>query len=107
MPPELGAYLNERIVLDTQGPTLYVGTLIAFDERGYWLSDADVHDRSDGHSTKEGYVSQTAEMERMGTRRVNRRRVFVERSAIISLSALSEVVSSDSEEEDHATRLLR
>lgn len=91
----LDQFLNQRVVLDTQGPMIYIGTLAGYNERGYWLLDADVHDRSDGHSPKEVYVNEARELERTGTRRANRRRVFVERHAIISVSALRDVVSAD------------
>ena len=80
------------MVLDTPGPMIYIGRLEAYDERGYWLLDADVHDRTDGHSTKENYVAEALELERAGTPRANRRRVFVERQAVISISALEDVV---------------
>ncbi len=91
----LDTYLNQRVVLDTQGPMIYIGTLVSWSERGYWLVDADVHDRTDGHSSKEVYVSQAHGLERDGMRRANRRRVFVERSAIVSISALADVVDVD------------
>lgn len=89
--PNLTDYVNRRVVLDTQGPLLYIGTLIAHDERGYWLADADVHDRNDGHSGKEVYISRASELERTGVRNVNRRRVFVDRHAVVSLSGLDDV----------------
>ncbi len=88
----LDIYLNKRVVLDTAGPMIYVGLLEAYDDRGYWLAEADVHDRSDGHSTKEQYINQSCELARDGTIRSNRRRVFVERAAVISVSALEDVV---------------
>lgn len=87
--------VDKRVVLDTQGPLIYIGTLAALDERGYLLTDADVHDRSDGHSSKEHYICEAVELERSGTRRTNRRRVFVERAAVISVSALADVVDGD------------
>jgi len=90
--PKLDDLRGRRVVLDTQGPLVYIGQLIAYDECGYWLAEADVHDRDEGHSTKESYVNQAYLLERSGTRQVNRRRVFVERSAIVSLSALDDVV---------------
>jgi len=89
--PSLDMFLARLIVLDTAGPMIYIGELEAYDERGYWLLEADVHDRTDGHSTKEKYVSESLELERSGTRRVNRRRVFVERRAVISVSALEDI----------------
>jgi len=53
----LDQFVGKCIVLDTSGPLVYIGLLEACDERGYWLTDADVHDRSDGHSTKEKYIN--------------------------------------------------
>jgi hypothetical protein len=90
--PSLDMFIGRRVVLDTPGPMIYIGVLEAHDERGYWLLDADVHDRTDGHSTKEKYVSESLELEREGTVRTNRRRVFVERQAVISVSALTDIV---------------
>lgn len=91
--PTLDEFLGQRVVLDTQGPLLYIGQLVAWDERGYWLADADVHDRAEGHSGKEEYVNDAHLLERAGTRHINRRRVFVERSAVVSVSALADVVA--------------
>ncbi len=83
-------------MLDTQGPLVYIGLLEAVDERGYWLSEVDVHDRDEGHSTKEKYVNDASVLHRAGARQVNRRRVFVERSAVVSVSALEDVVADGS-----------
>jgi hypothetical protein len=80
-------------VLDTQGPQLYIGVLASYDERGYWLVDADVHDRGDGHSGKELYINDAHLLHKAGTRTVNRRRVFVDRAAVVSISALDDVVA--------------
>lgn len=91
----LEQYLNRRVVLDTDGPIIYIGTLRSVSEGGFWLTDADLHDRSEGHSTKEQYVSEARDLARAGTMRVNRRRVHVERRAVISVSALDEVVNED------------
>ncbi len=88
-------YCGRRVVLDTAATMIYIGTLERVVASGYWLNDADVHDRSDGHASKEEYINQAAQLERQGTRRVNRRRVFVERGAVVSLSALEDVVAQD------------
>lgn len=90
--PSLEMFVDQRVVLDTPGPMIYIGVLEASDDRGYWLTDADVHDRSDGHSTKEEYVSESLELARGDAVRINRKRVFVERHAVISVSALEDVV---------------
>jgi hypothetical protein len=91
--PSLDDYLHRLVVLDTAGPMLYIGQLDAADERGYWLSGADVHDRAEGHATNEEYVNAARLLEGSGERHVNRHRVFVERHAVISLSALDDVVT--------------
>lgn len=91
----LDMFLRRRVVLDTPGPLIYIGELEAHDERGYWLTNADVHDRNDGHSGKEAYISDAHQLEKTGSRRVNRRRVFVERHVVASISALDDVVMED------------
>ncbi len=101
MPRSIEEYIGRCIVLDTQGPLLYIGQLEAVEERGYWLVEVDVHDRDEGHSTKEKYVNDASVLHRAGARQINRRRVFVERSAVVSVSALDDVVA-DGEAEDVA-----
>ncbi|MBN2448023.1 MAG: hypothetical protein JXO22_14935 [Phycisphaerae bacterium] len=96
----LDAFVNRRVVLDTQGPLLYIGELRRHDERGYWLADADVHDRGEGHASKELYVNDARAMDRSGARRVNRRLVFVDRMAVTSVSLLDDVVTDDTAGEE-------
>ncbi|MEW6251723.1 MAG: hypothetical protein AB1716_13850 [Planctomycetota bacterium] len=93
MPSGLDQFVDRCVVLDTQGPLLYIGVLEAHDEQGYWLRDVDVHDRDEGHSTKERYVNDASVLFRAGARAINRRRVFVERTAIVSISALEDVIA--------------
>jgi len=75
-------------VLDSAGPWLYLGVLTSVEEHGFWLEQADVHNVDEGHATREQYVVESG---RDGIR-VNRNRVFVLRSTVVSLSALSDVV---------------
>lgn len=91
----LQQFVGRRVVIDTSGPMLYIGTLREIGAAGYWLSDADVHDRNEGHSTKESYINEAHELERGGAKRVNRKLVFVERAAVMSISALEDVVTED------------
>jgi hypothetical protein len=91
-PPSLDLFLGLRVVLDTQGPLVYIGDLLAHDDRGYWLADVDVHDRHDGHAGKELYVLEARLLEISGTRHSNRRRVFVERHGVMSVSLLADVI---------------
>jgi hypothetical protein len=93
--PSLDDLISQRIVLDTQGALLYIGTLVRFDASGYWLTDVDLYDRNEGHSTKEVYLNDAYALERAGSRRVNRRKIFVERLTVASVSALEDVVSED------------
>lgn len=89
--PSLDEFLQRRVVLDTNGSMIYIGLLQAYDERGYWLINADVHDRQEGHATKEEYISKARELEQSGDARVNRRRIFVDRAFVISISAMEDV----------------
>ena len=85
----LDALLGKPVVLDTAGPLIYIGTLEHLDHEGYWLSDADVHDRHEGHASKELYVLEA----KLHGVRPNRKRVFVMRAEVISLSLLEDVLT--------------
>jgi len=78
-----------EVVLDTAGPIVYLGKLTCIDERGFWLEDADLHNTSEGHATREQYIAEAA---RDGIR-VNRRWICVLRPTAISISALADVVT--------------
>ena len=84
----VAAILNEMVVLDTGTPIVYLGRLVDLSEHTFVLEQADMHDCRDGHVLKEHYL---AESQRDGVT-VNRRRVVVMRSAIISMSRLVDVV---------------
>lgn len=103
--PSLDEFIGKRVVLDTQGPMVYIGHLKSHDEAGYWLTDADVHDRTEGHSTNEKYINDASLLERDGTRQMNRRRVFVDRRAVLSVSALDDILT-DGESGDDPARWL-
>jgi len=87
---ELAGLVGRPVVLDTAGSVVYLGTLLKISGAGFWLGDADLHDTSEGHATKEGYI---LEAKNVGIR-VNRKHLFVLRSAVISLSALEDVSDS-------------
>ncbi len=86
MPPSLDDLIGCKVVLDTAGPTVYLGLLSSCDADGFWLTDADVHNGDEGHAPREQYI---AEASRHGIR-VNRQRVFVFRHTVISVSALKD-----------------
>ena len=81
--------LNEVVVLDTCTPILYIGMLTEITDSVFLLASADMHDCRDGHANKEVYLAE-ARKEGMA---VNRRKVVVRRSAIISVSRLTDVVA--------------
>ncbi len=81
-------FLTHCVVLDTGGSIVYLGTLVRADESGFVLEDADVHDCRDGHATKEVYVCEA----RVNGVSPNRRSVVVMRSAVMSVSKLTDVV---------------
>ena len=89
MSANLDELVGCEVVLDTAGPVIYLGRLALHDERGFWLEDADLHNCTEGHATREQYIAESA---RDGIR-VNRKYVFVLRQAVYSISALSDVVA--------------
>lgn len=86
---DLADLLNQAVVLDTAGSLIYLGTLAQISENGVWLRDADVRDQQDGHASKDLYIIEAIR----GGIRANRARVFVARPTILSISALSDVVT--------------
>lgn len=83
----LVAWVGQVVVLDTQGPMLYIGMLERVGPTFVVLSDADVHDRNDARATKDLYLAETCEL---GVR-PNRARVMVTRAVIASASLLADV----------------
>ncbi len=88
MQDELKTLIGRSVVLDTNTAIVYLGVLREVSAGGCWLEAADVHDCRDGHATKEMYI---AEAKRDGISE-NRRRVFVMASAVISASALDDII---------------
>ncbi|MFQ5462814.1 MAG: hypothetical protein ACE5E5_09330 [Phycisphaerae bacterium] len=80
--------IDQIVVLDTDSPIVYIGTLTEITDRCLVLGDADMHDCREGHASKERYLVE-AHAEGITT---NRRQVIVMRSFVISVSRLSDVV---------------
>jgi len=89
MSDPLEIMLNESVVLDTATPIVYIGRLVEITEHTFALEDADMHDCRDGHANKEHYLAETRDE---GVA-VNRRRVVVMRSFVISVSRLKDIVA--------------
>lgn len=75
------------VVLDTQGPLIYIGTLEEVSGAFVVLHEADVHDSNDSRATKDLYLVETRDL---GVR-TNRKRVVVMLSQIASISLLEDV----------------
>ena len=88
MSDPLEAFLGEQVVIDTDGPIVYLGVLKFVGESALVLHDADLHDCRDGHATKEVYI---LEARQQGIA-VNRRQVVVLRRPIMSVSRLRDIV---------------
>jgi hypothetical protein len=84
----LAGYVGKDVVLDTGAPLVFLGRLAAADTHFFRLTDVDVHDMAEGHTTKERYV---LEARKYGVRK-NRAEVLVRRAEVISLSRLEDVV---------------
>ena len=87
-PDPLAGFLQQTVVLDTQGPLIYIGTLQNISGAWLILRDADVHDTNDSRASKDLYLVETRDL---GVR-VNRGMVMVMRSQVASVSLLQEVV---------------
>ena len=89
LPGSLDSLIGKEVVLDTEGPMVFMGRLASHDADGFWLEEADVHNCNDGHAQREQYIAESA---RDGIR-VNRARVFIFRQAVVGVSALSDVTT--------------
>ena len=88
-PEDLTLLIGREVVLDTAGPLMYLGTVESVTEAGVWLTDADVRDQQSGHASKDFYVVES----KLHGIQVNRARVYVCRSTVLSVSALDDVMT--------------
>ena len=89
MADPLERMIGEDVVLDTGTPIIYIGRLVELADHVFVLEEADMHDCRDGHLDKEAYLAEASK----DGRAVNRRRVVVMRSAVISVSRLADVTA--------------
>lgn len=87
--PGLKTLIGRKVVLDTAGPIMFLGTLKEVQADGFWLENADLRDRNEGHVTKESYACEA----KLNGIRANRRRLFVAAHVVISASALDDVIT--------------
>ncbi len=85
----LTEFTGQIVVLDTQGPLLYIGTLKDVRPDAVLLEQVDVHDSNDSRSSKDLYLAETRTL---GVH-ANRALVIVRREIIASVSRLEDVLS--------------
>lgn len=81
--------IDQEVVLDTAGPVVYLGILREVTPDGFWLETADLRDSIEGHVTKERYLCEA----RARGIHPNRQRIYVFSHAVISISALADVLA--------------
>jgi len=75
------------VVVDTDGPEVFVGRCDDEDERGIVLHDVDVHRDGDGGRTKQQYIERAA---RLGVWSKHAR-LFIPRERVASVRRLGEI----------------
>ena len=88
MTDPLERMVSETVVLDTATQIIYIGQLVEVTETTIVLENADMHDCREGHAGKDAYLAET----RQTGVTVNRQRIVVMRSVVISTSRLQDVV---------------
>jgi hypothetical protein len=83
----LARFTGEEVVLDTQGPLIYIGRLVEVGATYVAMVEADVHDTNDSRASKDLYILETRDL---GVR-VNRSLVLIMRSQVASASLLRDV----------------
>lgn len=86
--PLLEEFAGQAVVVDVVGPYVFLGTLAGSDHKYVVLTDADAHDLRDTTTTRDLYA---LDARRHGIN-PNRRRVLVDRTQIVSISLLADVV---------------
>ncbi|MCA9085507.1 MAG: hypothetical protein KDA81_15715 [Planctomycetaceae bacterium] len=85
---EWNEFLNQQVVVDVEAMYVFVGTLTAVSDKSLTLENVDVHDLRDSKTTREVYVHDS----RIHGVRANRKKTFVAREQVVSLSLLSDVI---------------
>ncbi len=87
-PERLNELVGRNVVVDARSLFVYIGRLAEVDTHFVVLEEADVHDLRDSSTSREVYVVET---KKFGVR-ANRKRVFVRRDEIVSISLLDDVI---------------
>lgn len=88
MSEPLGHLVGQIVVVDTDGPVVYLGRLAAVGTDALTLEDVDVHNLGDSATGRERYI---IEAKKLGVR-PNRRQAEVLRARVVGVSLLEHVV---------------
>lgn len=83
----LREWIGQNIVVDTDTPVVYLGTLASENRQWIELVDADVHDSGDSSSTKDRYIQKA----RATGIRPNRKKCRIDRRRIVSASLFFDI----------------
>ena len=85
---ELEALIGQQVVVDTNGPFLYIGTLRQVNVNTLLLTEVDVHNTAESPSSNDLYLIQV----RTDGIRINRQSVYILTKEVVSVSPLSDIV---------------
>ena len=86
---KLRQFLGKQVVVDTSTSYLYIGTLTEYGDGYLILREVDVHDTSQGTSSKERYILDS----RKYAVKTNRQEVLIFIEKVVSLSAFEDVMT--------------
>lgn len=81
------SFVDNMVVVDTNSFFLYIGKIEKVDDEFVVLTDVDCHDSSQTQTTKEKYLN---DIKKCGIKS-NRKRIFVRKQFIISISKLEDI----------------
>jgi len=85
---DLQDLIGEDVVVDTKSPLIYIGKLEKITQSAFVLSDVDVHDHSESHTTRDVYLVDT---KKLGIRK-NRDRAHILAREVVSISRLADII---------------
>jgi len=80
--------ISKRVVFDTDGNWIYIGTLVDVDNQYYYLSDADAFDTSQVNITKHEYLIRVKKDGLV----VNRKNIIIPKNKVFAITMLEDVV---------------
>jgi small nuclear ribonucleoprotein (snRNP)-like protein len=84
----LEQFVGHEVVVDMRSAFVCLGRMHALDDHWLELTDADLHDLRDTHTSRENYVAAARDT---GIKR-NRKRVLLVRGDMVAVSRLEDVV---------------